>query len=42
MRVKDYEYKLMWPDDLTEQTIANGENYLVQRVPVTVSGSGKK
>ncbi len=38
-----YEYKIsMRPNDLTEQTIANGENYLVQRVPVTVSGSGKK
>lgn len=38
-----YEYKIsMRPDDLTEQTIANGENYLVQKVPVTVSGSSKK
>ena len=38
-----YEYKIsMRPNDLTDQTIANGENYLAQRVPVTVSGSDKK
>ena len=36
-----YEYKLsMRPDDLEQEDI--GSNYLVQKVPVTVSGSNKK
>lgn len=35
-----YEYKIsMRPNDLTQANIGN--NYLVQKVPVTVSGSGK-
>lgn len=37
-----YEYKIsMRPADLTQSTANAGDNYLVQKVPVTVSGSGK-